>query len=446
MSGKLWIHSFISQLSDNDKQFVDFQESDRIFKFGGGEQRKSLGVVKFPCYFGERNIMIRSEIVDADFPLLLGNSLLKRARAVLRLSEEVAVILDREVKMRETPSGHFCLRIDHPKIDHPYAQVEEISVSDSEVLNDDILKELCLINELTFQDVEKLHHQFGHSSKVAQLIKSSNKMTEEVSDYLNQVESNCRSCKMFRKKQPKPAVALPRATKFNQIVSMDLKKYEEKQYKYILYLVDLFSRFMVAGFLTNKQPSSVGAFILEKWISIFGRMNTIHSDRGGEFLNEELTNVSEYLAVRVTQTAAYSPNQNGTNERNHAICDRMMDKMRSHDPGLTAELALLWSVLAKNSLQNVSGFTPFQIVFGEAPSLPSVYAAGPPGLEEVSMSKAMADHINAMHLGRQAYIECESDRVLKMALKQRIYQRGDEVKQGDWIYFKHNSEKFSSAK
>ena len=54
------------------------------------------------------------------------------------------------------------------------------------------------------------------------------------------------------------------------------------------------------------------------------------------------------------------------------------------------------------------------------------------------MSKALANHINAMHLARQAFIECESDRVLKAALKQKVYQRGDNVKQGDWIYFKQN--------
>ena len=216
---------------------------------------------------------------------------------------------------------------------------------------------------------------------------------------------------------------------------MDLKQYEEELYKYILYLVDMFSRFMVAGFIENKLPSTVGAFMLEKWVSVFGRMNTIHSDRGGEFLNAELADVGDYLGVLSTQTAAYSPNQNGMNERNHAICDRMMDKMRTHDSDMSAKLALLWAVLAKNSLQNVSGFSPFQIVFGEAPSLPLVYAAGPPGLEEVSMSKAMADHINAMHLARQAYVECESDRILKTALKQRVYVRGHDVKQGDWIYF-----------
>ena len=446
VSGKLWIHRFILQLSESDKKLVSFEQSVRIFKFGGGEQRKSLGVVIFPCFFGNRNIMMKSEIVEADFPLLLGNSLLKKAKAVLKLSDEVAVLLDNEVKMRETPSGHFCLRIDCPKADQPYAKVEEMPEIDLAAPEEGILKELCLINELTLQDVEKLHHQFGHSSKVSQLIKNSNKMTPEVESYLEQVETNCTSCKVNKKQQPKPAVALPRASKFNEVVTMDLKQYEEKQYRYILYLVDMFSRFMVAGFIINKQPSTVGAFILEKWISVFGRMSTLHSDRGGEFLNEELSDVSDYLAVRATQTAAYSPNQNGMNERNHAVCDRMMDKMRSHDSTLSADLALLWAVLAKNSLQNVSGFSPFQIVFGEAPSLPSVYTSGPPGLEEVSMSKAMADHINAMHLARQAYIECESDRVLKTALKQRIYQRGDDVKQGDWIYFKNKPLKMGHSK
>ena len=90
--------------------------------------------------------------------------------------------------------------------------------------------------------------------------------------------------------------------------------------------------------------------------------------------------------------------------------------MITEDASSSPQTALMWAVLAKNSLQNVSGFSPFQIVFGEQPQLPSVYTAGPPGLEEVVMSKKVADNINAMHLSRKAYIECESDRVLKEAL------------------------------
>ncbi len=51
------------------------------------------------------------------------------------------------------------------------------------------------------------------------------------------------------------------------------------------------------------------------------------------------------------------------------------------------------------------------------------------------MNKAVADHINALYLAREAYTGDESDRVLKAALKQRIYKRGEDVNHGDWIYF-----------
>ena len=101
-------------------------------------------------------------------------------------------------------------------------------------------------------------------------------------------------------------------------------------------------------------------------------MDTLHSDRGGEFCCEELTNVAEYLGVKSSFTAADSPNQNGINERNHAICDKMLIKMLSQDSEMSAEVALTWALAAKNTLQNVSGFSPFQIVFGQNPSLPSV--------------------------------------------------------------------------
>ena len=166
-----------------------------------------------------------------------------------------------------------------------------------------------------------------------------------------------------------------------------------------------------------------------------GRMNVFHSVRRGEFCCDELTSTAEYLGIKSSFTAAYSPNQNGMNERNHAIVDNMISKMRTADPGLSVEVALTWALVAKNTLQNVSGFSPFQIVFGHSPSLPSVYTVGPPGLEEVAMSKSVADHINALFLAREAFIQGESDRVLKAALKQRVYKRGEDIEIGDWIYF-----------
>ena len=223
VSGRKWIDNFINQLDETYKSLVVYGESERIFKFGGGEKRKSLGVITFPCFFGKRNTKIKSEIVDADFPLLLGNSLLKKVDAVLKLSVQVAVIMGIEVMMRETPSGHFCLKIESPKENEPFLKTSDLSKCVN-LTENEILNELCLMNELTLENVQKLHHQFGHSKKVAELIKNANKWNEKVSEYLDTVETNCTSCKVNRKDRPKPAVGLPRATKFNQVVSMDLKQ------------------------------------------------------------------------------------------------------------------------------------------------------------------------------------------------------------------------------
>ena len=79
----------------------------------------------------------------------------------------------------------------------------------------------------------------------------------------------------------------------------------------------------------------------------------------------------------------------------------------------------------------------FQIVYMINPKLPSVYTCGPPGLEEVSMPKSVATHINAQHLARQAYVEGESSKSLKLALKQKIYRRPETVERNDWVFFKN---------
>ena len=111
-------------------------------------------------------------------------------------------------------------------------------------------------------------------------------------------------------------------------------------------------------------------------------MEFLHSDRGGEFNNQLMTEVAEYLNVRTSLTAAWSPNQNGCNECNHAVVDRIMSKMMDEDPTLSSECALSWALNAKNSLENYQGFSPFQLVFARNPKLPSVFTCGPPGLEK----------------------------------------------------------------
>ena len=81
-------------------------------------------------------------------------------------------------------------------------------------------------------------------------------------------------------------------------------------------------------------------------------------------------------------------------------------------------------------------------MFGENPKFPALYSSGPPGFEEANISKTAAAHISAMHSAREAFVECEADRVLKAALKRKVYARGEDINPGSWIYFKNKSRKW----
>ena len=169
-------------------------------------------------------------------------------------------------------------------------------------------------------------------------------------------------------------------------------------------MIDLHSRLTVGGFLSDKKPDSVVRCIMEKWFPVYGRMRGIHSDIGGEFSNEMMEEVAAKLGVELTTTASYSPQQNGLNERNHSFVDLMMTRMMLSDKTLSADMALLWALTAKNSLENCYGFSPFQLHIGLNPLFPSTQD-GPPSFVKVSKSEEFARHLNAMHAAREEFGE-----------------------------------------
>ena len=86
-----------------------------------------------------------------------------------------------------------------------------------------------------------------------------------------------------------------------------------------------------------------------------------------------------------------------------------MDKI-IEDTGCDSELALHWAVNAKNALMNVAGFSPFQLVLGTNPRLPSILTDDVPALTKTSTSIAIRDNLNALHAARTSFIACENDK------------------------------------
>ena len=105
-------------------------------------------------------------------------------------------------------------------------------------------------------------------------------------------------------------------------------------------------------------------------------------DNGGEFVNAKMMAICETFSIKFLTTGAYSPNQNGLCEKNHQLVDKMIAKMMNDDKNLKFPEALSSVVLAKNTLINVYGFSPLQLVTGRQPRLPGASSDNLVGLGE----------------------------------------------------------------
>ena len=150
VAGIEWIRSFASCLPENQKKHLKIEKSSRVYKFGGGEKRPSKGVIVLPCKMDNSlNVLLRTEIIEADLPLLLGNTTLKKGLAVLNFGKNTLELGGKKLNLKQTQSGHYSMSV-------------EASTSSDKLKTDECV---CLavaeIEELTEKEVKKIASLLG---------------------------------------------------------------------------------------------------------------------------------------------------------------------------------------------------------------------------------------------------------------------------------------------
>ena len=251
-------------------------------------------------------------------------------------------------------------------------------------------------------------------------------------------------CKKYRRTPSRPVSCIPLARDFNEVVAMDLKVWDMKKNIYFLHLIDMATRFSVSTIIYKKEKQVIIDKIIETWIGTgLGCPGKFLSDCGGEFANKDFLDMCENLNICVMNTAAESPFSNGLCERNHAVIDDMVHKMLADQPDCSLKMALSWAVHAKNTLQMVEGFSPYQLVYGRNPKIPSILNDDPPALEGTTTCEVFAKHLNTLHAGRKAFLQAESSNRIRRALKHNIRPVENNFENGDNVYYKReNSNKW----
>jgi hypothetical protein len=134
--------------------------------------------------------------------------------------------------------------------------------------------------------------------------------------------------------------------------------------KWIITMVDPFSKYPVAVPLRNKTKSEVTRAYWEHWVTQFGPPKVIITDQGTEFTNSLLRELNEMIGVEHNVTAAYNPRTNGLTER---FNQTLINSLRAHAEAHTEDWDLwLPFVLMcyRNRVHSVTKFSPFELMFG----------------------------------------------------------------------------------
>ena len=144
------------------------------------------------------------------------------------------------------------------------------------------------------------------------------------------------------------------------MVTLDLKDFGNK---YVLWMIDSFSRFMVVKLLSNKKAHTIVQAIMDCWCMNLGfPASGFFVDNGREFANVKMDMISRKLGISVKFEPAYPPWSNGINERNQASTDLTIKKMMEEKKSSFLDSLVKAAAWTHYTSVNKLGYSPLQLV------------------------------------------------------------------------------------
>ena len=437
--GTRWFARYKQLLATMDRELLKEIKgpfkTETNFLFGDGGKKNSLGRYILPLTIHGCRANIAAELVDSDIPLLISKASMIRAGMVLDFKKLTVTAFGRERMMRETVIGHPVVSI--MPVENPEPFLDEVLITEGGQRQ---LREVS--EERQRKIIRKAHQQAGHPSKeklVHFLRNSSYKWDPKVvKDEVEKLHTNCEKCILKKRTPCKPAAAIPSANSFNDTVGLDLKVYGDGG-PIILYVIDIWSKFMQARIVKSKKAEDILVALFECWISVFGAFKATLHDNGGEFISRAFSQMADLLMIEDRTGAAHSPWSYGLVEKHHAVVDKTFEALKRDYPHYRDSTLLQWAITVKNSTTTAAGWSPFQVVFGKNPVLPSLLEANPASMKDEVLSKSLEENFNAMNAARISYNQAIADHQLQRMLKAKLRRNQTVFQQGDQVYWKDNS-------
>ena len=431
--GRNWYNSFTESLSTPDREKVVTTRVRNLYRFGDENVAIATESAKLPAQLGCNNVLISTDIVDRDIPLLLSRESMKRAGMSIDFKSDTATVFSSTVRLNVTKSGHYTIPLTKPT-----------QLLTALNYNGDVKVTLAITDvRPVYEQAKKIHTHFAHAP-LAQLLNLLNNAGEPWANNsalkcaLKDVTDQCKVCESYGRAKARPVVGLPLANHILLTAAMYVKFYKQK---IILHVIDHATWLSSSVRVPSKKPKDILRGLFSHWISIYGSTEKFLTDNGGEFLNEEFLELCESFNINFKTTGAEAPWSNGLVERHNQVIGNMLDRVLEEHPNMDFDIALAWVNNAKNSLLNINGFSPFQLTIGRNPVLPGVLTDSLPALSNTEpSSEILRANLNALHSARVAFMESERSAKSRRSIAAQTRKYTDiPIITGDVvIYYKRN--------
>ena len=142
--------------------------------------------------------------------------------------------------------------------------------------------------------------------------------------------------------------------------------------RYILSIIDCFSRYLILVPLRDHTATTVSRALYERVIGYFGCPQKILSDRGTEFTGYIWTDLMELLGIQQLLTSPYYPQGNGIVERSHCTVSNMIRAhLVNHDDRGWVDVLPGVMPAYNEMVQGQHGYSASQVMWGQGMNLPT---------------------------------------------------------------------------
>ncbi|XP_049334999.1 uncharacterized protein LOC125802000 [Astyanax mexicanus] len=243
------------------------------------------------------------------------------------------------------------------------------------------LYQLVLPVELRPIVLQSLHDEMGHMGveRTLDLVRSRFYWPKMAIDVEKKIHT-CGRC-VRRKALPDKAAPLVNilTTRPLELVCIDFLSIEpdSKNTKDVLVITDHFTKYAIAVPTPNQKARTVAKCLWDTFVVHYGLPERLHSDQGPDFESTLIKELCALVGVRKCRTSPYHPRGNPVERFNRTLLNMLgtlKDKEKSHWSDFVKSL-----VHAYNCTKNeVTGFTPYELMFGRRPRLPVDIAFGLP--------------------------------------------------------------------